>query len=249
MPCPKRSRRRTERTRAVRRATSAYSIASRCALNRARWIAFSATGRRIAVELGNVIVVYDSDPVAKCGELHIQKGCDLRCPQTDRSWLSRQRAVTPGIDRRWSRASTRPHRGSRSRHPLKTRWLSRRLRRDCRTRDRPRPSPFYQGTVLDGVKGSLVSLGGVAALDAVSAPCRQPLDEDASIAGIRPEVEELSIESLSELRMAVRYGGGEFLNQVLEYCEGLTASRRTDTPAPIDPSAGNTVVGDRGCRS
>jgi len=45
----------------------------------------------------------------------------------------------------------------------------------------------------------------------------------------------LPVDVLSELRKANRLGGGEFLALVLEYCEGLTASRRFDVPAPIEP--------------
>lgn len=48
-------------------------------------------------------------------------------------------------------------------------------------------------------------------------------------------VEALPVDVLSELRKAARLGGGEFLTQILEYCEGLTASRRVDVPHPIEP--------------
>lgn len=63
------------------------------------------------------------------------------------------------------------------------------------------------------------------------------LPDDASAVAVRPDSEEFPVEALSELKMAVKYGGGEFLTQILEYCEGLTASKRTDVPSPIDPTA------------
>jgi len=63
------------------------------------------------------------------------------------------------------------------------------------------------------------------------------LPDDASVVAVRPDSEEFPVDDLSELKMAVRYGGGEFLTQILEYCEGLTASKRSDVPSPIDPTA------------
>ena len=44
----------------------------------------------------------------------------------------------------------------------------------------------------------------------------------------------LPVDAVTELREAARLGGGEFLTQVLEYCEGLTASARRDVPRPIE---------------
>lgn len=71
-----------------------------------------------------------------------------------------------------------------------------------------------------------------------AAELAKPREEgEGSVGAVRPEDEEFPVEALSELKMAVRCGGGEFLNQILEYCEGLTAPRRSDVPSPIDPSA------------
>lgn len=61
-------------------------------------------------------------------------------------------------------------------------------------------------------------------------------DVDDAVA-VRPDSEEFSVEALTELKKAVKFGGGEFLAQVLDYCEGLTASKRSDIPSPIDPTA------------
>jgi uncharacterized protein (DUF1778 family) len=63
------------------------------------------------------------------------------------------------------------------------------------------------------------------------------LPDDASVVSVRPDSEEFPIEALAELKKAVKFGGGEFLAQILEYCEGLTASKRSDVPSPIDPTA------------
>jgi uncharacterized protein (DUF1778 family) len=60
-------------------------------------------------------------------------------------------------------------------------------------------------------------------------------DDESVVTSVTPNIEEFPIEVLAELKLAVRYGGGEFLNQILEYCEGLTAARRSDLPSPIDP--------------
>lgn len=56
---------------------------------------------------------------------------------------------------------------------------------------------------------------------------------------ITTTAEALPVSVLSELRKAARLGGGEFLGQVLEYCEGLTASQRFDVPQPIEPPTPN----------
>lgn len=61
--------------------------------------------------------------------------------------------------------------------------------------------------------------------------------DDAVPVAVRPDSEEFSVDALTELKKAVNFGGGEFLAQVLDYCEGLTASKRSDVPSPIDPTA------------
>lgn len=60
--------------------------------------------------------------------------------------------------------------------------------------------------------------------------------DDAVPVAVRPDSEEFTVDALADLKMAVKFGGGEFLAQILEYCEGLTASKRSDVPAPIDPT-------------
>jgi hypothetical protein len=42
-------------------------------------------------------------------------------------------------------------------------------------------------------------------------------------------------KDITQLREATRLGGGEFLNLILDFSEGLTAANRTDLPEPIDP--------------
>lgn len=68
-------------------------------------------------------------------------------------------------------------------------------------------------------------------------PCPAGCDWDALQDWLPQEVvaEALPIDVLPELRKAVRLGGGEFLGQILEYCEGLTAPKRLDVPEPIEP--------------
>lgn len=48
-------------------------------------------------------------------------------------------------------------------------------------------------------------------------------------------VPPLPIDVAFKLKKAAIEGGSEFLNLLVEFAEGLTASQRTDLPAPIDP--------------
>ena len=68
-----------------------------------------------------------------------------------------------------------------------------------------------------------------------AAALRQLADEDGQVTSVTPDSAEFPVESVTELKLAARYGGGEFLNQILEYCEGLTAAKRSDLPSPLDP--------------
>lgn len=45
----------------------------------------------------------------------------------------------------------------------------------------------------------------------------------------------LPVEIVFKLKKAAAEGGTEFLNLLVEFAEGLTASQRSDLPAPIDP--------------
>ncbi len=60
--------------------------------------------------------------------------------------------------------------------------------------------------------------------------------EDLDPFSVKADLEALPIEVLSELKKAVRLGGSEFLIQILEYCEGVTASQRVDVPDPVEPT-------------
>lgn len=61
--------------------------------------------------------------------------------------------------------------------------------------------------------------------------------DDSIVTSVAPREGEFPIEVLPDLRQAVKYGGGEFLSLILEYCEGLTASKRSDLPPPLEPSS------------
>jgi len=50
-------------------------------------------------------------------------------------------------------------------------------------------------------------------------------------------VQPLPIDTLFQLKRAARLGGSEFVNLIIEFAEGLTASQRADLPDPIDPAA------------
>ncbi len=54
---------------------------------------------------------------------------------------------------------------------------------------------------------------------------------------ITVDVPGLPVENLTKLKEAVRLGGAEFLNLILDFCEELTAYGRTDLPEPVDPFA------------
>lgn len=48
-------------------------------------------------------------------------------------------------------------------------------------------------------------------------------------------VEAFPIGVVFSLKRAARLGGTEFLNLIVEFAEGLTASQRNDLPEPVDP--------------
>lgn len=58
------------------------------------------------------------------------------------------------------------------------------------------------------------------------------------------QVPGLPVEKLTQLRDAVRLGGAEFLSLILDFCEELTADRRTDLPEPVDPFADKPIASE-----
>lgn len=53
---------------------------------------------------------------------------------------------------------------------------------------------------------------------------------------INVPIQSLPIETLFQFKRAARLGGAEFVNLIVEFAEGLTASQRGDLPEPIDPA-------------
>ena len=64
-------------------------------------------------------------------------------------------------------------------------------------------------------------------------------DQPDSEALVKAEPDPLPTEMIGELREAARLGGSDFLNQIVDFCEGVAASRRADLPEPIDPTSTN----------
>lgn len=62
--------------------------------------------------------------------------------------------------------------------------------------------------------------------------------DDPPVVDVR--VPPLPISDVFKLKEAARLGGSEFLNLIVEFAEGLTASQRNDLPEPIDPGKGES---------
>ena len=62
-----------------------------------------------------------------------------------------------------------------------------------------------------------------------------PENLDPDVVGVEPR--PMTLAELGVLQQAVKFGGAEFLNMIVEACHSVSAPGRTDLPEPIDPGA------------